>query len=175
VGVGGTIGNEHGSQAAPALSSYKTPGQNTFFSYRSDTSAVSAVANGRRWRVSPQAYWHLGPLGLLGEWIRSSQVVSRGATTATIGAKAWQAAGSFTLTGEDPSYRGVSPKTPVTTKGGFGAIRKAREWAFGVNWYPERRIKFAINYGQTSFDGGAAAGGDRPDEKALLTRFQVAF
>ncbi|HZE73691.1 MAG TPA: porin [Gemmatimonadales bacterium] len=201
VGVGGTIGNEHGSQAAPALSSYKTPGQNTFFSYRSDTSAVAAVANGRRWRVSPQAYWHLGPLGVLGEWIRSSQVVSRGATTATIGAKAWQAAGSFTLTGEDAGYRGVSPKKPVTTKGGFGAVelvaryselkvdddafptfanparsaRKAREWAFGVNWYPERRMKFAINYGQTSFDGGAAGGADREDENTLLTRFQVAF
>ena len=89
----------------------------------------------------------------------------------------------------------------MTTKGGFGAVelvaryselkvdddafppfanparsaRKARAWAFGVNWYPERRIKFAITYGQTSFDGGAAAAGDRPDEKALLTRFQVAF
>jgi phosphate-selective porin OprO/OprP len=197
IGVGGTIGNEHGTQATPALPSYRTPGQNTFFSYRGDTTAVAAVADGRRWRISPQAYWHLGPLGLLGEWIRSSQQVARGATTAKIGAKAWQAAGSFTLTGEDASYRGVSPKRPVTTKGGFGAIelvaryselkvddaafptfanparaaRKANEWAFGVNWYPERRIKFAINYSQTSFDGG----GDREDEKALLTRFQVAF
>jgi phosphate-selective porin OprO/OprP len=122
IGVAGTIGNEHGTQAAPALPSYRTPGQNSFFSYRSDTTAVAAVANGRRWRISPQAYWHLGPLGLLGEWIRSSQEVSRGATTAKIGAKAWQAAGSFTLTGEDASYRGVSPKRPVTTKGGFGAI-----------------------------------------------------
>ena len=201
IGVGGTIGNEHGTQAAPALPSYRTPGQNSFFSYRSDTTAVAAVADGRRWRISPQAYWHLGPLGLLGEWIRSSQQVARGATTAKIGAKAWQAAGSFTLTGEDASYRGVSPKRPVTTKGGFGAIelvaryselkvddaafptfanparaaRKANEWAFGVNWYPERRIKFAINYSQTSFDGGAAGGADREDEKALLTRFQVAF
>jgi phosphate-selective porin OprO/OprP len=201
IGVGGTIGNEHGTQAAPALPSYRTPGQNSFFSYRSDTTAVAAVADGRRWRISPQAYWHLGPLGLLGEWIRSSQQMSRGATTAKVGAKAWQAAGSFTLTGEDASYRGVSPKRPVTTKGGFGAIelvarysklevddaafptfanparaaRKAKEWAFGVNWYPERRIKFAVNYGQTSFDGGAAGGADREDEKALLTRFQVAF
>jgi phosphate-selective porin OprO/OprP len=32
-----------------------------------------------------------------------------------------------------------------------------------------------MNYGQTSFDGGAAGGADREDEKALLTRFQVAF
>jgi phosphate-selective porin OprO/OprP len=51
---------------------------------------------------------------------------------------------------------------------------KAKEWAVGVNWYPERRIKIAVNYGQTSFEGGAATG-NREDEKALLTRFQVAF
>jgi phosphate-selective porin OprO/OprP len=94
----------------------------------------------------------------------------------------------------------VRPKKPVDQKG-IGAIelvpryseldigdeafptfadparsaRKAKEWAVGLNWYPERRIKIAVNYGQTSFDGGGAAGGDREDEKALVTRFQVAF
>lgn len=200
IGVAGTVGNEHGSQAAPGLPSYRSPGQNSFFSYRSDSLAVAAVADGKRWRVAPQAYWQLGPVGLLGEWIRSSQEVSRGATTATIGAKAWQAAGSFALTGENASYRGISPKKPVTAKG-YGAVelvgryseltvddeafptfanparsaRKAKEWAVGVNWYPERRIKIAVNYGQTSFEGGAAGGADRADEKALLTRFQLAF
>ncbi len=200
VGVGGTIGNERGTQASPALPLYRTPGQNTFFSYRSDTTAVAAVANGQRWRISPQAYWRIGPLGLLGEWIRSSQEVSRGAATAEIRATAWQAAGSFALTGEKASYRGLSPKKPVTA-GGYGAFevvgryseltvddeafptfanparsaRKAKEWAVGLNWYAERRIKIAVNYGQTSFDGGAAGGADRDTEKALLTRFQVAF
>jgi phosphate-selective porin OprO and OprP len=200
IGVGGTIGNEHGTQAAPGLASYRSPGQNTFFSYRNDTTAVAAVADGRRWRVSPQAYWRIGPLGLLGEWIRSSQEMSRGTATADIGATAWQAAGSFALTGEKASYRGLSPRKPVTAKG-YGAFevvaryselrvddeafptfanpdrsaRKAKEWAVGLNWYPERRVKIAVNYGQTSFDGGAANGADRDDEKALLTRFQVAF
>ncbi len=202
VGAGGTVGEEHGTPAASALTTYKTPGQNTFFSYRNDaTAAGSAVANGRRWRVSPQAYWHYGPAGLLGEWVKSSQVVTRGATTATIGAKAWQALGTFALTGEAASFTGLKPNRPVDQKGGFGAIelvaryselrvgdetfptfadpaksaRTAKEWAIGLNWYPERRIKIAVNYGQTSFEGGAAAGGDREDEKALLTRFQVAF
>jgi phosphate-selective porin OprO and OprP len=200
LGVAATIGEEHGTQAAPGLPSYKTPGQNTFFGYRSDTTAVAAVAAGRRWRVSPQAYWSIGPLGLLGEWIRSSQVVSRGTTTAMIGVKAWQAAGSFALTGEKASYRGIMPRKPVDARG-FGAVelvgryselqmdgdafpafadpsrsaRKASEWAFGVNWYPERRIKVALNYGRTSFDGGAPDGADREHEQALLTRFQVAF
>ena len=70
VGVGGAVGEEHGTPTASALTTYKTPGQNTFFSYRNDaTAAGSAVANGRRWRVSPQAYWHYGPVGLLGEWV----------------------------------------------------------------------------------------------------------
>ena len=202
VGAGGTVGEEHGTATAAALASYRTPGQNVFFAYRSDgTAAGTAVANGHRWRISPQAYWHIGPLGLLGEWIKSSQVVTRGATTTTIGAKAWQAAGSFALTGEAESYTGLRPKKPVDQKGGIGAIelvaryselqvgdeafptfadparsaRKAKEWAVGLNWYPERRIKIAVNYGKTSFEGGAAAGGDREDEKALLSRFQVAF
>lgn len=201
LGAGGTIGEEHGTATASALASYRTPGQNVFFAYRSDgTAAGTAVADGRRWRISPQAYWHWGSLGVLGEWIKSAQVVTRGATTATVGAKAWQAQGSFALTGEAESYTGVRPKKPVDQKG-IGAIelvaryseldigdeafptfadparsaRKAKEWAVGLNWYPERRIKIAVNYGQTSFDGGAAAGGDREDEKALLTRFQVAF
>jgi phosphate-selective porin OprO/OprP len=202
VGIGGTIGEEHGTPTSSALATYKTGGQNTFFSYRNDaTAAGSAVANGRRWRVSPQAYWHYGPVGLLGEWVKSSQVVTRGPTTATIGAKAWQALGTFAVTGESATFTGLKPNRPVDQKGGFGAIelvaryselrvgdeafptfadpaksaRKAKEWAVGLNWYPERRIKVAVNYGQTSFEGGAAAGGDRGDEKALLTRFQVAF
>lgn len=200
LGIAGTIGGEYGTQAAPGLPSYKSPGQNPFFGYRSDATAVAAVAAGRRWRVSPQAYWSIGPLGLLGEWIRSSQMVSRGTTTAAIGAEAWQAAGSFALTGEKASYRGITPRKPVDARG-VGAVelvaryselqvdddafpafadptrsaRKAREWAVGVNWYPEQRIKIAVNYGRTSFDGGAPAGADRDHEKALLTRFQVAF
>lgn len=201
LGAGGTIGEEHGTAAAAGLATYRTPGQNVFFSYRSDGTAPGpAVANGRRWRISPQVYWHIGPVGLLGEWIRSSQVVTRGATTATVVARAWQALGSFALTGEAASYTGVRPKRPVDQKGSIGAIelvarysqlkvgdeafptfadpaksaQKAKEWAVGLNWYPERRIKIAVNYGQTSFEGGAATG-NREDEKALLTRFQVAF
>jgi hypothetical protein len=32
-----------------------------------------------------------------------------------------------------------------------------------------------LDYERTSFEGGAANGGDRPDEKALFTRFFLAF
>ncbi len=202
VGVGGTIGAEHGTPTAPALPSYKSPGQNTIFSYKGDgTAAGTVVANGRRRRIAPQGYYHYGPVGLLGEWIRSTQVATLGTNTQTLRATAWQAAGSFTLTGEEASFRGVTPKRPIEQgHGGLGAIelvgrisklifdpvafptfagasspQSAREWAAGVNWYPERGVKVSVDYSQTTYVGGAAAGANREKEPTILTQFQLAF
>jgi len=44
-----------------------------------------------------------------------------------------------------------------------------------VNWYLTANAKLALNYSHTAFDGGAAGGSDRNDEKALFTRAQIAF
>lgn len=200
-GVAGTLGEEHGSVTAPALASYRSEGQNVFFTYRSDATAPNTVfADGRRTRIAPQAYYYNGPLGLLAEWTRSTQVVNRAGALATLSAEAWQATGSFALTGDIASYTGLAPRRPITGDGGIGAVelvarygeltlddeafpifadptrsaRKASEWAVGVNWHLERRIKLAANYIHANFDGGAATG-DREDEDAILTRFQVAF
>ncbi len=52
---------------------------------------------------------------------------------------------------------------------------KASTWTLGVNWYLSENVKWVLNYEQTSFDGGAAGGTDRIDEKAFLTRLQLAF
>ena len=43
-----------------------------------------------------------------------------------------------------------------------------------MNWYLNPNVKWSVDYEQTLFDGGAATG-DRPDEKALLTRIGLAF
>jgi phosphate-selective porin OprO/OprP len=70
------------------------------------------------------------------------------------------------------------------------SAKSAQTWTAGVNWYLNQNAKFAINYAHTSFEGGAIVGGgtgnpttaadtrnvkDRPDEKAILARFQVTF
>ena len=66
------------------------------------------------------------------------------------------------------------------------SAKSAKSWTAGVNWYLNTNAKIALNYSQTSFDGGAGVGTtavnatgsnirDRADEKALLARFQVAF
>jgi phosphate-selective porin OprO/OprP len=55
------------------------------------------------------------------------------------------------------------------------AASKATAWGVGVNWYLNQNYKWSLNYDVTSFEGGAAAGADRPDEEAIFTRFALQF
>ncbi len=60
------------------------------------------------------------------------------------------------------------------------SVRQASAWAAGINWYLNKNLKVALDYEQTSFDGGwtNTAGTDfenRPTEKVLSTRLQLAF
>jgi phosphate-selective porin OprO/OprP len=129
VGVAGTVGNRQGSAATAtsntALPSLKTPGQNTFFTYV--TGANGAYADGVEDRISPQGYYYLGPFGLLGEYVISSQEVRRGTVNnQRIQNAAWQVAASYVLTGENASYKGVTPENPFSlAKGQWGAFEIA--------------------------------------------------
>jgi phosphate-selective porin OprO/OprP len=204
VGVAGTTGLERGSAAAPALASYRTSGQQTWFRYTSSTTtpANNVFANGRRDRLAPQAYLYTGPLGLHAEYIQSWQAVSRaGAATVKLKHTAWQTTGSFFLTGEKNSFKSAAPKKAFDPKAGtFGALEvaaryselsidnatfptfaspastpsKAKAWAVGVNWYLARAIKVVVDYEHTTFTGGTAAG-DREAEDFVVTRVQHSF
>ncbi len=102
------------------LPTYRTPTQQALFGYRGDNAVTltlneAAYADGRHTRLSPQAYYYYGPLGVLAEYIESKQAVSRhaGATTtrsATLTHTAWQVAASWFLTGEDAAYNSVTPR-----------------------------------------------------------------
>lgn len=203
IGVAATTGIERGTLAAPALAAYKTPGQVTFFKYRSDgTLAGTAYANGHRNRLLPQGYFNLGSLGFLGEYAISEQDVTRAATTARLKHTAWQVAGSYFLTGEKASYKSVTPKQPFDPKAGhWGAIElaarysqlsfddatfptfasptstpsDAKAWAVGLNWHLGRNVKVMLDYEETRFTGGAAGGLNREKEHFVGTRVQTAF
>lgn len=116
---------------------------------------------------------------------------------------AWQLVGSWVLTGEDASYRGVArPNQPFTLgAAGWGALelvarygeldvdddafplfanpagaaRAAAAWSLCLNWYLTGNLKLVANYTQATFEGGAADGADREDEKTLFTRAQISF
>jgi phosphate-selective porin OprO/OprP len=55
------------------------------------------------------------------------------------------------------------------------SARKASAYGVGLNWYFNENLKWVLDYEQTSFDGGAAGGADREDEKVFLTRFALGF
>jgi phosphate-selective porin OprO and OprP len=104
-GVAGTTGKANG-----ALRGYSSVSQVSVFSY-----ASTVTASGTRQRWSPQAYFYLGPVGFLGEYVRASHHVQNLVTgTPTTGAKlensAWSVTGSVLLTGEDATYGNVKPK-----------------------------------------------------------------
>jgi phosphate-selective porin OprO and OprP len=202
VGMAATSGIHRGTTAAPSLPFYVTSGQLTFFNYRSDgSSAGNTIADGRLSRLSPQTYYHWGPFSLLGEYVTSSQAVRRAETWARLEQTASQIALTYVLTGEDSSYRAVVPKRSLDprmrTWGAFEltgryselnvdknafpifanprtSARKAQAWAGGLNWYFNRNARFVVNYEQTFFKEGGFVG-NRQTEKAIMTRFQLAY
>ncbi|MBX3326904.1 MAG: porin [Nitrospira sp.] len=221
-------------QTRNGLAGYLTDGQNTFFRYSGAT-----VSDGARIRVSPQAYYFVGPLGIISEYARVIQDVSLttggspaegGAGTNTVFTpnsgrrlhhQAWHVTVAYVLTGEDNSFQGVKPrhnfefgrgwgawelvgryseihldsdtfKNPAGTSftGGYANLadsaKSAHSWTIGLNWYLNPNVRFAVNYSETKFSGGAgngvapinAAGTnvlDRPDERVFLSRMQLAF
>jgi phosphate-selective porin OprO/OprP len=203
VGLAGGTGVEQGTATATDLAGYRSASQQTFFRYRSDplVPGNTVIAEGRRSRLSPHAYLGLGSFGLLGELVVNRQEVRRDASIATLTHRAWQASGSYFLTGEHAGFRGPTPKKPFDLQAGtFGAIElaarygeldidddafplfanpasaasKARGLGLGVNWHLNKQIKVVLSYEHTTFEGGAADG-DRASEDFVVTRFQHSF
>ncbi len=195
-GLGFGMATTLGRQQGP-LPSYRTPGQVVFFSYVKD-----ATADGRRIRLSPQASFYGGPLGLLAEYVRSTQAVRRDPVRANVTNDAWQVTASWLLTGEKATPGTLKPRRSFDPgKGGWGALelaarvhqlrvgdnafssgfadltksaRKATAWGLDLHWYLNRNVKYVVNFEQTRFDGGAAAG-DRETENVAFFRAQLAF
>jgi phosphate-selective porin OprO/OprP len=214
------------------LPSYVTEGQSTFFRYGS-----GVIADGKRLRVSPQAYYYNGPLGIIGEYayLKQDVAINTASTSSastsiasgshkTLNHNAWNIGATYVLTGEDNSFKGIKPKNNFDLdKGTWGAweaglrysainldddtfknasgsydteannayanrtisAKSAKTWTAGINWYLDQNTKFALNYLDTSFDGGASITGgtgislldvkDRKDERAIFGRLQISY
>ncbi len=200
-GLGLGIGAEGGNTDGEALPSYKTFGQESFFTFVSGVTAA-----GHRTRLDPQAYYYVGPFGLLTEYALNEESFQKSNIRRNIAFRAYQAEASYFLTGEKKSYGTPVPKRNFDPlhHGGWGAIelavrlgdweaesaiynyglvsdvtspRHLHEWDGGVNWYLNRLFKIDLDYANTAFGGGAAAsaGGNKLPEKVFITRFQINF
>ncbi|RZA18180.1 MAG: porin, partial [Lysobacteraceae bacterium] len=196
-GIAASHGDKHGG-GNNFLPRYRTPGQVQFFGYRN-----TVLADGDHLRISPQAYYYGGRLGLLGEYISSRQDVRTAAgARAELDHRAWQLSAGWVLSGEDASYRGVlKPGNAFTLDGsGWGAFEvvgrygrlqvdeqafplfadpanasaAARSWGIGLNWYLNANFKLVANYARTAFDAAPGATA-RDDEEVVFTRAQFSF
>lgn len=115
---------------------------------------------------------------------------------------AWQVAASYMLTGEKNSFRAIKPNRPFNpSTGGWGALQVAARagqltvddgifpvyanpgiWSrqsttvgASLNWILNENLKLTLQYDYTSFLGGAADGGNAPDNNAITTQLQLSF
>jgi phosphate-selective porin OprO/OprP len=179
-GAAGSVGDH----TAGTLPTFKTPGQQTFFTY-----GAAVSPDGEQFRIDPQAYYYWGPFGLIGEYVLSSQKVK--STTAGIhdvrlNNHAWQIEVNYFLTGEEATFKPsslvrVAPLRPFSlSQGGWGAFEvvarveklildpaafpsyalagsasEADSWGVGLNWYLNRNVKLNLDYETTSFENGS--------------------
>lgn len=199
LGVGYAVisGDQFGITGTTLVAPYKTPGQQNFFTYTG-----TPLANGKHTRTSPQFFYSWGSLGILGEYVLSSQAIKNGANTATLSHNAWQAALVYALTGEVATNKGLKPFKGLDPQNGtWGAFELAlrvseltidpqafplfassaasaqfaHSTGYGVNWYWNSNVKFSGTYEETLFTGGAAGGANRETEKVFFTRLQLAY
>ena len=194
IGIAGSSANQHGT-----IVGMKTIGQSTFFKYSSST-----LANGSHTRITPQAYYYGGPVGLMGEYAISSQDVVSKTNTANINNQAWEVTGSVMLTGEKNSYGNIhlrhnfEPLKDLHHWGAFeiatrysqlrigsnafplfasmkSAAQEAQEHAIGMNWYLNRFIKLTTDYEHTTFRMASTKVTPLHNEDVLMNRVQLVF
>ena len=194
IGVGGSAGAQHGS-----IAGLKTMGQSTFFKYSS-----TALADGQHNRISPQAYYFVGPAGIMAEYMISSQNVLNKQLDRRLHNEAWQLAGSLVLTGEKNTYGGVRPRYSFEPNRGIrhlGAVeiavrtsqlsidkdafplfadpkkaaQHAQEWAVGVNWYLNPFVRLVTDYEHTNFRMASSSVSPLRSERVLMSRIQLLF
>jgi phosphate-selective porin OprO/OprP len=196
VGFAASTGDREGNATKAILPTYRSLGQQSVFTYSAGT-----FADGTQTRFIPQGYYYYKNLGLVAEYAISKQEITNAADSVSLNHKAWQVIASYVLTGENASFKGVTPKNDFAAgKGGWGAfeliarvgsldidnkafpiyaninnsITRQDSAGVGVNWYLNENVRVGLNYDVTKFDGGAF-GADREDENALFSRLQLKF
>jgi len=204
IGVAATYGDKTGTLASPDVAAFKTQGQTTFFAYKAGTTVMDTVlADGPHWRATGQGHYYAGPIGVLAEYMRSRQKVALDGTHQWVAIDAWQAIGQWVITGGDASYKSVAPTRPFDPqKGQWGAVDVAarigqlrlpgaavyplgladptksahQAWSAGggVDWFPNKNLRFVLDFERTWYDRGAKVG-DKPAESSLVGRVQTIF
>jgi phosphate-selective porin OprO/OprP len=187
------VGMSRGRQDGP-LPTFRTSVNQTFFTY-----VPGVSADGIRHRVSPAVFYYYKWFGGFGEYVRSSQTVSRGSAIADISNQAWHATASILLNGAAVSYGMIRPTRDFDPANGQwgalqilarystlevdplvfaaalaapGASRRTKSFTIAANWFPSGFIKYYATYERTTFDALARP---RSPENVIFFRAQLNF
>jgi len=132
-----STGKRFGTPTNPQLPSFRTAGQNTFFTYLAPGAGTTADPTGsgtpfahlRQTRLNPGLYYYYEWLGFLGEVVQSTQEVQKGNSTATLTHRAAHATVSMVFGGRN-GYEGPTPTAPFDSgRGTWGAWELAGRWS----------------------------------------------
>ena len=205
LGVAGSFTSQEGTATQTLLPQYRTPAQSTFFKYRSAAVATGDRTRiapqffyyaGRfgllgEWTEGSQDVALAGTLGLREDqvdttaWQIQAAFFLTGEEESFKGYKpnsvfslengtwgGWEIVARYhELEIDDAAFAGGADSFADP----LASARKASTIGVGLNWYLNQNVKWMLNYEVTSFDGGAADGGDREDEEAILTRVALGF
>ncbi len=155
------------------LPSYRTAALQVMSSYRGDNAVTltlneATYADGKHTRISPQAYYYYGGLGIIAEYIESKQAVSRHISTATtrsdtLNNTAWQLAASYFLTGEEAAYNSATPRNNFSIgQPGIGA------WEIAARYQ-------RLNIDDDAFSGSAASFANPATAVTAATGYSLAL
>jgi len=198
-GVAGSRGRQ--KTAAALTSGYKTDGQQVFFRYNSSTIGDGPswrVSPQLYYYRGP--FGMLGEYAVSAVDVRTTTTTAK----AELHHTAWQLVTGYMLTGEKSTYGRVMPAHSFRPgEAGWGAwevtarfanlkidrsafphfadpaanAAEATAWGVGVNWYLNRSVRATFDYFRTRFDTILPSTSVllRQDERALITRLQLAF
>lgn len=200
-GVGIGIGMSTGSISNI---SGQEPMQTETFSYTFFSYLPQVQGDGSRFRIAPQAAWYYKRIGLLGEYVRSTQHLKNGAgPDVRTTHDAWTAQASFLVTEDTATYGHIEPRRPFNwSKRQWGAwevafryaqlnidpdtfahnladptlsVLRAKSTTIGLNWYLNSNLRFSGNFVHTDFIGATPAYRAAGHEDGLMFRAQLTF
>ncbi|MBI1900850.1 MAG: hypothetical protein HYS13_07035 [Planctomycetia bacterium] len=151
--------------------------------------------DGERVRWGAEAAFLEGPFALTTEIMGVRQELNGTAVHLTGG----YLQGSYVLTGEDKTWKGIQPLRPFLREPDWGAWQLVARWSrlslgdefspfltnfpktidsitFGVNWYVNDHVKVKLNYLRTIYDRSITVDGVRhDDEDVVMVQLQVHF
>jgi phosphate-selective porin OprO/OprP len=190
VALAGSTGQQHSAQLPLFVTSVQRP----YFAYRAGT-----LADGNQSRLSPQLSYYYGHAGAYAEYVRSSQWVRFELARGRVRNSAWQAVGSWFLTGEVAGDR-VRPTHPFNPdRHQWGALQltarvgelavdplafslgaaeadsslRTQVMTVGANWYLTTNTKMLVNVERSLFARKTPA--EPGVEHALLVRMQLNY